>query len=203
MGSFQRALTAALTRPRRVNASTVPGQIAALVQRLDTHHGLRFGSKRRSNSAIPVTARALSLTLWVDCLSGLHHLSLPRRTMMRFYQQQHPFYCGVDLHARTMHVCLVDQAGQVLVHKNIESRPDRFLQLIRPYSEGLAVAAECMFAWVLIWPTCRRLGPEGAEQVSPGSRYSAHPGYTFRACDGTLKGFNRRRASTRVQPFQG
>ena len=30
---------------------------------------------------------------------------------MRFYQQQHPFYCGVDLHARSMHVCLVDAAG--------------------------------------------------------------------------------------------
>ena len=24
---------------------------------------------------------------------------------MRFYQQQHPYYCGIDLHARTMHVC--------------------------------------------------------------------------------------------------
>ncbi len=73
---------------------------------------------------------------------------------MRFYQQQHPFYCGVDLHARTMHVCLIDQAGTVLVHKNIECRPDRFLQLIRPYRDGLAVAAECMFAWY--WPTCAR-----------------------------------------------
>ena len=27
---------------------------------------------------------------------------------MRFYQQQHGFYCGIDLHARTMHVCVVD-----------------------------------------------------------------------------------------------
>ena len=30
---------------------------------------------------------------------------------MRFYQQQHGFYCGVDLHARTMHVCVVDAEG--------------------------------------------------------------------------------------------
>ena len=34
---------------------------------------------------------------------------------MRFYQQQHPFYCGIDLHARTMHVCILDQAGQTVV----------------------------------------------------------------------------------------
>ena len=36
---------------------------------------------------------------------------------MRFYQQQHPFYCGVDLHAKTMHICIIDQAGKVLVHR--------------------------------------------------------------------------------------
>jgi hypothetical protein len=24
---------------------------------------------------------------------------------MRFYTKQHPFYCGIDLHARTMDVC--------------------------------------------------------------------------------------------------
>ena len=31
---------------------------------------------------------------------------------MRFYQATHSFYCGVDLHARTMHVCVVDADGQ-------------------------------------------------------------------------------------------
>ncbi len=40
---------------------------------------------------------------------------------MRFYEQQHPFSCGVDLHARTMHVCVLDHEGQVLVHQNIDA----------------------------------------------------------------------------------
>jgi hypothetical protein len=48
---------------------------------------------------------------------------------MRFYQQQHEFYCGVDLHARSMHVCIVDHEGQTKVHKNIDATPDRFLGL--------------------------------------------------------------------------
>ena len=30
---------------------------------------------------------------------------------MRFYNQQHQFYCGVDLHARTMYLCVLDAAG--------------------------------------------------------------------------------------------
>jgi hypothetical protein len=32
-------------------------------------------------------------------------------TSMRFYTTQHPFYCGIDLHARTMYVCILNQAG--------------------------------------------------------------------------------------------
>lgn len=74
---------------------------------------------------------------------------------MRFYNHQHPFYCGVDLHARSMHVCLVDAAGNTLVHKNIEARPERFLNLIGPYRAGLAVAAECMFAWYWLADLCQ------------------------------------------------
>ena len=49
---------------------------------------------------------------------------------MRFYEQQHQFYCGVDLHAKTMHICLLNQAGEKLVHRNLPTRPDRFLDAI-------------------------------------------------------------------------
>jgi hypothetical protein len=31
--------------------------------------------------------------------------------MMRFYNQQHRFYCGIDLHARTLAVCILDADG--------------------------------------------------------------------------------------------
>jgi hypothetical protein len=51
---------------------------------------------------------------------------------MRFYKQQHQFYCGVDLHAKTMHVCVVNQAGEVLVHRNLPTRHDQFLNAITP-----------------------------------------------------------------------
>ncbi len=73
---------------------------------------------------------------------------------MRFYQQQHRFYCGVDLHAKTMHVCIVDQAGETLVHCEIPAGPKRFLALIRPYREGLLVGCECMFAWYWLADLC-------------------------------------------------
>ena len=32
---------------------------------------------------------------------------------MRFYNRQHRHYCGIDLHVKTMYVCILDGAGQV------------------------------------------------------------------------------------------
>ncbi len=49
---------------------------------------------------------------------------------MRFYTKQHKYYCGIDLHARRMYVCILDQAGEVLVHRNINSKPESFLRII-------------------------------------------------------------------------
>ena len=38
---------------------------------------------------------------------------------MRFYTHQHKFYCGIDLHARSMYVCIINQDGEILVHRNL------------------------------------------------------------------------------------
>ena len=74
---------------------------------------------------------------------------------MRFYQQQHPFYCGVDLHARTMHICIIDQAGTVLVHRNLPARRDDFLNALTPYrQQEIVVGVECMFAWYWVADLC-------------------------------------------------
>jgi len=32
---------------------------------------------------------------------------------MRFYTRAHRYYCGIDLHARTMYLCVLDAAGEV------------------------------------------------------------------------------------------
>jgi hypothetical protein len=46
---------------------------------------------------------------------------------MRFYTRQHRYHCGVDLHARTMYVVIVDQAGVVLVERNMKTEGQAFL----------------------------------------------------------------------------
>jgi transposase len=77
---------------------------------------------------------------------------------MRFYNGQHEHWCGIDLHTRTMYVCILDAQGQVLVHKNLRSDPGAFLETIEPYREGLVVAVECIFTWYWLADLCAREG---------------------------------------------
>jgi transposase len=73
---------------------------------------------------------------------------------MRFYNRQHRHYCGIDLHVKTMYVCILDAGGQVLVHRNVQSTPEAFLEIVAPYREDLVVAAECMFTWYWLADVC-------------------------------------------------
>ncbi len=77
---------------------------------------------------------------------------------MRFYNGQHQHWCGIDLHARTMYVCILDEAGQVLVHENRKATPEAFLEAVAPYREGLVVAVECVFLWYWLADLCAAEG---------------------------------------------
>src|SRR5919108_628895 len=77
---------------------------------------------------------------------------------MRFYTQQHKFYCGIDLHARTMYVCILNQAGDILLHRDMKASPEPFLQAIAPYREDIVVAVECIFTWYWLADLCAQHG---------------------------------------------
>ena len=77
---------------------------------------------------------------------------------MRFYTQQHKHYCGVDLHARQMYLCVLDQAGALLLSRNIECNPKAFLSAVKAFRDDLVVAVECMFTWYWLADLCEREG---------------------------------------------
>jgi hypothetical protein len=77
---------------------------------------------------------------------------------MRFYNRQHRHHCGIDLHVKTMYVCILDTTGQVLVHRNVKATPAAFLEVVAPYREDLVVAAECMFTWYWLADVCAAEG---------------------------------------------
>src|SRR4029434_9579757 len=77
---------------------------------------------------------------------------------MRFYTNPHKFYCGIDLHARTMYVCIVSHDGQILLHRHMKAAPEPFLKAVAPYREGLVVAVECIFTWYWLADPCAAHG---------------------------------------------
>src|SRR5215831_14441526 len=77
---------------------------------------------------------------------------------MRFYTKQHPFYCGIDLHARTMYVCILSQDGEVRLHRNMKASPDALLKAIAPYRDDIVIAVECIFTWYWLADLCAQEG---------------------------------------------
>jgi len=73
---------------------------------------------------------------------------------MKFYTEQHKYYCGVDLHARSIYVCIIDQKGVIVKHKNIDATPEDFLGIISKYRKDIVVAVECMFTWYWVADLC-------------------------------------------------
>ena len=73
---------------------------------------------------------------------------------MRYYTKQHKYYCGVDLHARTMYLCIVNQADEILYHREITTKAQLFLEKLSPYREDVVVSVECIFTWYWVADLC-------------------------------------------------
>lgn len=77
---------------------------------------------------------------------------------MNFYNSTHRHYCGSDLHARSLFVCILDQQGETLLHKEIPAKPEPLLHLIEPYLDDLVIGVECMHCWYWIADFCEDQG---------------------------------------------
>jgi Transposase and inactivated derivatives len=77
---------------------------------------------------------------------------------MKFYTKQHPYYCGIDLHARSMYICILNQEGESVVHRNMKTDPAVFLKVIGGYREDSVVAVECIFTGYWLADLCAREG---------------------------------------------
>jgi transposase len=75
---------------------------------------------------------------------------------MRTYNAPHAYYCGIDLHARTLYVHVLDDKGVTRLEQDVTASPAAVLDALKPYREGLVVGCECMFAWYWLADLCER-----------------------------------------------
>lgn len=75
---------------------------------------------------------------------------------MRFYTQTHRFYAGIDLHTRTLSLCVLDDRGTIVCQRTLPPSPDELLAALAPFRDGLVVGCECLFAWYWLADLCHR-----------------------------------------------
>src|SRR5436305_8572260 len=85
------------------------------------------------------------------------HHPQPEAFTMRCFQPpaDSRFYAGVDLHARSLFLSILDRDGQARFARNLPAAPEPFLKAVEPFREGLVVGCECMHCWYWLADTCR------------------------------------------------
>ena len=74
---------------------------------------------------------------------------------MNFYKPHSQFYCGVDLHASNMYLCVVDRSQNKRLHKNLKNQQtDLFLNLIAPFKHDMVLGCESTYAWYWLADLC-------------------------------------------------
>jgi transposase len=53
-----------------------------------------------------------------------------------------------------MYVCVLDQAGETRLHRNMPATPEALLKAIAPYRQQIVLAAACMFTWYWLADCC-------------------------------------------------
>src|SRR5262245_21837092 len=76
---------------------------------------------------------------------------------MRYHQPPADtrFYAGVDLHARSLFLCVLDRDGHERFARSLTAAPAPFLKAVAPFKDGLVVGCECMHCWYWLADCCR------------------------------------------------
>jgi len=59
-----------------------------------------------------------------------------------------------------MYLCILNQAGAIVLHRNMRADPESLLKAIDPFRQDIVVAVECIFSWYWLADLCAR------EQIS-------------------------------------
>jgi hypothetical protein len=100
---------------------------------------------------------------------------------MRFATPTAAFYCGIDLHARTMYLVVLDQSGAIRLNRNYPARPDAFLAAVAPFRPDPFVRLRTLISFLYLLAqmpsrACvRQTAPIGSRLVPSALRIHRRP----------------------------
>ena len=74
---------------------------------------------------------------------------------MRYAQINSKYVCGIDLHAREMYACVMNEKGEILFHRNMRTDFDQFKKKMKPFLPDLAVGVESTYMYYWLADACR------------------------------------------------
>jgi transposase len=77
---------------------------------------------------------------------------------MEYVHVNKKYYCGIDLHADVMYVCVLDKNGVIQFHHELPTDFGRLLKHLKPYLSSIAVCAESTFNWYWLADGCAEHG---------------------------------------------
>jgi transposase len=60
------------------------------------------------------------------------------------------FYCGIDLHSKRSHVCVIDREGKKVKEENLNNDLTLILQFLKPFGKDVHIAIESTINWYWI-----------------------------------------------------
>jgi transposase len=75
---------------------------------------------------------------------------------MKYAKIDSEYYCGIDLHARSMYVTVMDKSGKIYLRRNMKNNFDFFLKDILTFLPDLAVGVESTYNWYWLADGCHK-----------------------------------------------
>jgi len=77
---------------------------------------------------------------------------------MDFIKLNTQFYCGVDLHAKSMYICVMNKEGDILLHRNLRNEFREFKRKVNKFLPDISVCAESTYNYYWLADACRHDG---------------------------------------------
>jgi len=77
---------------------------------------------------------------------------------MDYAQINQRYFCGVDLHAKSLYLKILNREGRILYKRNMPNNFDHFKQILTPFLPDIAVGVESTFNYYWLYDGCVEAG---------------------------------------------
>lgn len=76
----------------------------------------------------------------------------------KYLDHNNKYVCGIDLHARTMYVCILDADGKVLFNRNMCNDFQQLMKVVEKYRDDIVIGVESTFNTYWLYDSCEDEG---------------------------------------------